>query len=150
MYRNRWLTGLVVIIAALWITDVFGASVHSAEFPSLVSVLKATDPMDFCGEAVPSERQEIQERYEKELLLALWDRPQVILWLKRSRRYFPHVEKMLKESEMPDDLKYVAIAESALRPRVRSKKGAVGFWQFIKDTGRKYGLVINKCGLQYG
>jgi hypothetical protein len=101
--------------------------------------------MDFCGEAVPLERQEIQERYEKELLLSLWDRPQVILWLKRSHRYFPHVEKMLKESEMPDDLKYVAIAESALRPRIRSKKGAVGFWQFIKDTGRKYGLVINEA-----
>ena len=144
MYRKRWLTGLILIIAILRVTDVFGASVQSAEFPSLISVLRAIDPMDFCGEAVPLERQEIQERYEKELLLSLWDRPQVILWLKRSRRYLPHVEKMLKENEMPDDLKYVAIAESALRPRVRSKKGAVGFWQFTKDTGRKCGLVINE------
>jgi membrane-bound lytic murein transglycosylase D len=145
MYRKRWLTGLILSIAALWVTDVFGASFQSAEPPSLISVLRAIDPMDFCGEAVPLERQEIQERYEKELLLSVWDRPQVILWLKRSHRYFPDVEKMLKENEMPDDLKYVAIAESALRPRVRSKKGAVGFWQFIKDTGRKYGLVINEA-----
>jgi membrane-bound lytic murein transglycosylase D len=144
MRRRRWLTGLILIIATLWVTDVFGASVQSAEFPSLVSVLRAIDPMDFCGEAVPLKRQEIQERYEKELLLSVWDRPQVILWLKRSRRYLPHVEKMLKENEMPDDLKYVAIAESALRPRVQSKKGAVGFWQFTKDTGRKCGLVINE------
>jgi membrane-bound lytic murein transglycosylase D len=144
MYRKRWLAGLILIIATLWVTDVIDASVQSAEFPSLISVLRAIDPMDFCGEAVPLERQEIQERYEKELLLSLWDRPQVILWLKRSRRYFPHVEKMLKENEMPDDLKYVAIAESALRPRVQSKKGAVGFWQFTKDSGRKYGLVINE------
>jgi membrane-bound lytic murein transglycosylase D len=145
MYQKRWLTGLILAIAALWVTDVFADSVQSAEFPSLVSVLRAIGPVDFCGEAVPLESQEIQERYEKELLLSVWDRPQVILWLKRSHRYFPHIEKMLKESEMPDDLKYVAIAESALRPRIRSKKGAVGFWQFIKDTGRKYGLVINQA-----
>jgi membrane-bound lytic murein transglycosylase D len=144
MCRKRWLTGLILIITILWVADVFGASVEPAEFPSLVSVLRAIDPMELCGEAVPLERQEIQERYEKELLLSLWDRPQVILWLKRSRRYLPHVEKMLKDNEMPDDLKYVAIAESALRPRVQSKKGAVGFWQFMKDTGRKYGLVINE------
>jgi hypothetical protein len=144
MYRKRWLAGLILIIGISWAADVLGASVQSAELPSLVSVLRAAGPMGFCGEAVPLETQEIQERYEKELLLSLWDRPQVILWLKRSHRYFPYVEKMLKESEMPDDLKYVAIAESALRPRIRSKKGAVGFWQFTKDTGRKHGLVINE------
>jgi hypothetical protein len=45
---------------------------------------------------------------------------------------------------MPDDLKYVAIAESALRPHAGSKKGAIGFWQFMKSTGQKYGLVINE------
>ena len=50
---------------------------------------------------------------------------------------------MLSKNGMPDDLKYVAIAESALRPHVRSKKGAVGFWQFVKYTGRKYGLTID-------
>ncbi len=81
---------------------------------------------------------------EKQLILSLWNRPQVMLWLKRSRRYLPHIEKMLRESDMPDDLKYVAIAESALRPHAGSRKGAIGFWQFISSTGRMYGLVINK------
>jgi hypothetical protein len=93
---------------------------------------------------VPIETQEIRERLEKELLLSLWDRPQVILWLKRSRRYLPHIEGMLKESRMPDDLKYLAVAEGALRPHAASKRGAVGFWQFTKYTGRKCGLVINE------
>jgi hypothetical protein len=50
---------------------------------------------------------------------------------------------MLSENEMPDDLKYVAIAESALRPHVGSSKGAIGFWQFLESTGQKYGLRIN-------
>jgi hypothetical protein len=145
VHQVRWLAGRILIVAVSLATSGCGAPLQCTEFPSLVSTLRAIGPVDFCGEAVPLERQEIQERYEKEVLLSLWDRPQVILWLKRSHRYFPDVERMLKESEMPDDLKYVAIAESALRPRVRSKKGAVGFWQFIKDTGRKYGLVINKA-----
>ena len=101
-------------------------------------------PIEFCGERVPIESQEVKERFEKELLLSLWDRPQVILWLKRSRRYMPAIEQMLKENGLPDDLKYVAVAESALLPHVRSGRGARGFWQFIAGTGRKYGLVINR------
>jgi hypothetical protein len=44
---------------------------------------------------------------------------------------------------MPDDLKYVAVVESALRPHAGSKKGAVGFWQFLPATGRKFGLTVN-------
>jgi hypothetical protein len=56
----------------------------------------------------------------------------------------PTIEQMLKENGLPEDLKYVAVAESALRPHVRSGRGARGFWQFIAGTGRKYGLVINR------
>lgn len=112
--------------------------------PSLISSLNLAMPHHFCGEPVPIDKTEIKERFEKEFLLALWDRPQVILWLKRSTRYLPYIEKMLKESGLPDDLKYVAVAESALRPHVRSRKGAVGFWQFMRHTGRKYGLAINR------
>jgi len=72
---------------------------------------------------VPIKIQKIKERLEKELLLALWDRPQVILWLKRSSRYLPIIKGMLKENKLPEDLKYIAIAESALRPHVSLKTG---------------------------
>ena len=122
----------------------YGEPLKPAHFPSLVSSLKITTPLEFCAERVPTEIQEIRERLEKELLLSLWDRPQIILWLKRSRRYLPDIEEMLRKSGMPEDLKYVAVAESALRPHAGSKKGAVGFWQFMQSTGRKYGLVINE------
>jgi len=125
------------------LSNVYGEEFKGAPFPSLISSLKLSHPLIFCGERVPIEIQEIRERFEKELLLTLWDRPQVILWLKRSSRYLPYIEKMLKESNVPDDLKCIAIAESALRPHVRSKKGAAGFWQFMRQTGRKYGLIIN-------
>ncbi len=116
----------------------------SADYPSLMSSLKIDDAHDFCDEEVPINNQEVRERFEKELLLSLWDRPQVILWLKRSHRYLPHIEKILQENGMPDDLKYIAVAESALRPHVGSKRGAIGFWQFTAATGRKYGLVVDE------
>lgn len=116
---------------------------ESSFIPSLISCLQIDEPLDFCGEKIPLDNPEIREGLEKEILLTVWNRPQVILWLKRSGRHFPHVEQMLKKHAMPDDLKYVAVVESALRPHVRSSKGALGFWQFIKPTGRRYGLAIN-------
>jgi membrane-bound lytic murein transglycosylase D len=112
--------------------------------PPLISSLRVSAPLSFCREKVPIDARDSKERLEKELLLTLWDRPQVILWLKRSRRYLPVIERLLHENTLPDDLKYLAIAESALRPHVSSKKGAIGFWQFIRDTGLKYGLTINE------
>ncbi len=111
---------------------------------SLIASLDLAVPHSFCGEPVPMDNREVKERFEKEILLSLWNRAQVVLWLKRSRRYLPYIEKMLKKNGLPDDLKYVAIAESALRPHAGSQKGAMGFWQFMRGTGRKYGLTINR------
>jgi membrane-bound lytic murein transglycosylase D len=92
---------------------------------------------------VPLDEADVRERMEKELLLSLWDRDQAVLWLKRSTRYFPLIEKMLAQAGMPDDLKYIALAESALRPHAGSSKGAIGFWQFLPETARRYGLLVN-------
>jgi hypothetical protein len=117
---------------------------QDARFPALEEALQITRAPDFCGEPVPIERRSVRESLEKELLITLWNRFQVILWLKRAHRYFPIIESMLQKAGLPDDLKYVAVIESSLLPHVGSPKGAVGFWQFIKSTGRKYGLTINE------
>jgi hypothetical protein len=134
---------LLVGIIAFTASNIHADQLEPAYFPSLLSSLKVDTALEFCGERVPIEVQEIRERLEKEILLTLWHRPQVILWLKRSNRYLPIIKEMLRDNKMPDDLKFVAIAESALRPHARSNKRAVGFWQFIKYTGKKYGLIIN-------
>ena len=139
----RWMKLSVLFVGFLLTAEVYGASFEHNDLISLVSSLKTIGPLELCGEAVPLEIQEVRERLEKEFLLSLWYRPQVILWLKRSQRYLPTIEVMLKKSMIPDDLKYVAIAESALRPHVSSSKGAMGFWQFMADTGRNYELNIN-------
>jgi membrane-bound lytic murein transglycosylase D len=114
----------------------------AACFPSLMDTIRFDRPLFFCGERVPIENDLVREKLEKEMLLAVWNRPQVILWLKRSGRYFPHIEKMLREAGAPDDLKYIAVVESGLRPHAGSYQGAVGFWQFMSLTGSKFGLTI--------
>ena len=114
-----------------------------SQIPSLISSIRINTPLDFCGEPVPIENQAVLERLEKEMLISLADRVQVILWLKRSNRYMPIIEESLKQNNMPLDLKYIAIIESALRPHAGSPKGAVGFWQFIKPTAQAYGLSVN-------
>jgi membrane-bound lytic murein transglycosylase D len=109
----------------------------------LIESIKINEPLTFCNELVPLSDTDIKERLEREMLLTLESSDNVILWLKRANRHFPHIEKVLKEKSLPDDLKYIAIAESALKPHAASNKGAVGFWQFIESTGIKYGMEIS-------
>src|SRR5262249_54388946 len=60
--------------------------------------------------------------------------------LQRSGRYLPLMRQILKDQGLPQDLVYVAMVESAFKSRAHSRKAAHGFWQFIEDTGRRYGL----------
>ncbi|MGZ6238200.1 MAG: lytic transglycosylase domain-containing protein, partial [Syntrophales bacterium] len=110
---------------------------------SMLKLMKTTGPLDFCGEPVPLDNPEVRERLEKEFLVTLWNRSQVILWMKRSGRYMPYIEEMLKQNNMPMDLKYLAIIESSLTFHLTSPKGARGSWQFMEATGKKYGLKID-------
>lgn len=115
-----------------------------ADTSFLMTLLRDVRPPSFCNEPVPARLPDIRERFEKELLLMADNRPQVILWLKRARRYFPQIEKILNANKLPLDFKYMAVVESALRPHARSNRAAVGFWQMLKHTGRKYGLRIDR------
>jgi len=60
-----------------------------------------------------------------------------------SEYYFPIFEQIFDKEGLPQELKYLALIESALNPRATSKVGAVGLWQFMYSTGRMYGLKIN-------
>lgn len=100
--------------------------------------------MTLCGERVPLQDRNIWENLDREFIVALDSHAQILLWMKRARRYFPHIEKRLKELNLPDDLKYVAITESSLRPHAVSSSGAAGVWQFIPSTGEKHGMRRNK------
>jgi hypothetical protein len=131
-------------MAGLFILSPVLAADRGRTIPPLLESLRLEQTLTFCGEAVPLEDPDVRERMEKEFLLSLWDRDQAVLWLKRSTRYLPVIEAMLSQSGLPDDLKYIALAESALRPHVGSPRGAIGFWQFLPETGRRYGLTVNE------
>jgi len=62
------------------------------------------------------------------------------LWLERSGRYIPFMKKILKDHDLPEDLVYLAMIESGFSPKAFSRARASGPWQFMKSTGRLYGL----------
>ena len=135
-----------VLATALWTAEAGAQAVRAApalDFSALIQAARIKGPLDFCGEPVPLEDPDVRERMEREVLGVLADPHQIILWIKRSRQYLTPIEETLRKHHLPDDLKYVAIAESALRPHAGSPKGAMGFWQFIESTGRKYGLRVD-------
>jgi hypothetical protein len=137
-------TGLSLAVFILGTGTVWAEVSHDRHLPALNDLLKVDDTLALFGEKVPLEIPQVRERFEKELLLAAWDRPQALLWLKRSTRYLPFVAAQLKARRLPADLRFLAVAESALRPHVGSPKGALGFWQLLPDTARRYGLTVDE------
>ena len=105
---------------------------------------KLPKEVTLCGERFRLEDRNVWENLDREFLVALDSEAQILLWMKRARRYFPYIEKKLKEMDLPDDLKYVTITESSLRPYAVSSSGAAGIWQFIPSTGEKYGMRRNR------
>lgn len=95
---------------------------------------------ELCGEPVPLDVPDVQERLDREFTIVVYSHAQVYLWLKRMERYFPWIEKQLARQNLPEDLKWVAVAESDLLYTSYSPAGAAGPWQFISSTGRRYGL----------
>lgn len=57
--------------------------------------------------------------------------------------YFPMFEQEMSNQKIPLEMKYLAIIESALNPKARSRAGATGLWQFMYATGKSYGLEVN-------
>ncbi|HDM75654.1 MAG TPA: LysM peptidoglycan-binding domain-containing protein [Deltaproteobacteria bacterium] len=114
------------------------------EHKHVVPFFPLPEEIELCGEPVPLQYRDVRERLEREFIISVYNHAQVYLWLKRKSRYFPHIDKRLKEEGLPDDLKYLAVAESDLMDYAYSPKGAAGHWQFIRSTGRRCGLSINK------
>jgi len=101
------------------------------------------DRIDFCGEAVPLYLYWVKESIDRELINQCYQHSRTLLTLKRSTRFLPIIEKILKKENVPDDLKYLCIAESNLENVVSPAK-ASGFWQFMEATGKSYGLEITE------
>ena len=109
---------------------------------NIFAIPKPTSQIDFCGERVPLENPDIWERFDKELLKNTYWQSNTLLLLKRSHKYFPIIEPILLEYEVPDDFKYLALIESGLE-NVISPAGATGFWQIMRETAKEFGMEFN-------
>lgn len=121
-----------------------GDEKNNDEFPQNYRIISPEVPKEiyFAGERVPLENFEVYERVDRELLVNTYWHSATILAMKRANRWFPIIEPILKRYNVPDDFKYLAVAESNL-DNVVSPAGATGYWQFMKAAAEKYGLEVN-------
>lgn len=142
------LLGVIALLLALnLVVLALRSSTSTAEEPTNPAVLSnfpLPGSLSLCHEPIPLENRKTLDMLDREFTIAVWDRAQVFMWLKRAGRYFPYIEEKLAEAGMPGDIKYVAVAESALITDIKSRKRAVGLWQFMSRTARRYGLRKNR------
>lgn len=115
---------------------------NSISYQRVNSVIKSK-AYSFAGEFVPTEDPEVLERLDREISSNVYWQGNTLQILKLSERFFPIIEPILRANGVPEDFKYLAVAESGLRDAV-SPANAVGKWQFLKGTAQGYGLVVNE------
>ncbi len=142
----------MVLLAGLWLCPggmATGPVVPLAPAPSGEVVhlpyFRAPESLYLCGQPVPLNDPAVREDLDRELTIVAWNRAQTTMWLKRAQRYLPQVEEKLRARLLPLDLKYVVIIESDLRPRAKSRAGALGLWQFMGPTAQGFQLKLNNA-----
>ena len=106
-----------------------------------IYALNIPSKMSFAGEEIPLHLIDVHEKLDRELLVNTYWQSNSLLFYKRTHRWFPIIEPILKKNGVPDDFKYLALIESGLT-NIVSPAGATGFWQIMKATGREGGLEI--------
>lgn len=146
-FKNIFLTiGTISLIGFLVLAfssqPVLENGYDSLENDYNVYALEIPKALDFSGEELPVDTPDIRERMDRELLVNTYWQSNGLLMFKRSHRYFPVIEPILKSYGIPDDFKFLALIESGLQ-NVTSSAGAKGFWQIMEATGKENGLEIN-------
>lgn len=143
---------IIVILYITFTSDVAGCSeVSNAKnskrdtglFRNPAYQIPLPEKIFFANEEVPINYFDVRESLDRELQLNTYWHSQTLLILKRANRFFPIIEPILKDKGVPDDFKFLAVAESALAQEISPSK-AVGFWQILEKTGKELGLEVNK------
>jgi len=149
---SYFLAGMLAIIGLLFVSTnlFFTHNTIAAEdgnsdglFPQEYKIISPKIPNNITifGEGVPLNNFEVYERVDREILVNTYWHSATILAIKRAARWFPVIEPILKQNNIPDDFKYLAVVESNLE-NVVSPAGATGYWQFIKSAAKQYGLEV--------
>jgi len=109
----------------------------------VIKPVKVPGVVYFADEMVPMQNFDTYESLDRELLVNTYWQSQTLIFLKRAHRFFPIIEPILKENGVPDDFKYLAVAESGLA-NVVSPSHAKGYWQFLKGTAQDFKLEVNE------
>ena len=152
MKNKKWWKFVLPIIIAIKVVVIVMAfsalksaeQTEPSEKETIFTSVKIPDNVSFAGEEMPLEQFDVKEALDRELLSNSYFHSQTIRYIKLVPRYFPVIEPILKEMGIPDDFKYLAVAESGFNPKAISPAGAVGFWQFLDVTAKEYGLEVNK------
>ncbi len=142
-----FVVGILFITTNLFFTHNTNTAVDSkpgGNFPQDYKIVSPhiPDSISIFNEKVPLENFEVYERVDREVLVNTYWHSATILAIKRAARWFPLIEPILKQNNIPDDVKYLAVVESNLE-NATSSAGAAGYWQFIKSAAAKYGLEVN-------
>lgn len=143
-----YVTGAVLFTTALFSIQGFtgkeGTPAIPSRMPSLNQSFNMPAQLEFAGEIVPIHNFDTRESLDKELLVNGYWHSRTLMVLKRSKRHFEVIEPILKKYGVPDDFKYLAMAESGLE-NVISPAKAVGVWQILESTAKEYGLEVNSA-----
>lgn len=129
-----------VVACAQTPSDTLGVSVHNGFAQVEVPPLPAK--LDFAGEPVPMQNQDTRESLMREMLTTFYMHSRTLQTILASKRYFAVIEPILAKYGVPDDFKYLCMAESGLNPEARSGAGAGGLWQLMPAYAKSAGLLV--------
>lgn len=108
-----------------------------------IFALNKPENISFAGESIDLNDPDIYEKLDREIHVNTYWQSNTILLIKRANKYFPIIEPILAKHGIPDDFKYLAVAESGLQ-NVTSPAGAKGIWQIMKGTAKEYKLEVSE------
>jgi membrane-bound lytic murein transglycosylase D len=145
MYRFYYF--LAIFILSVFVVSCNQKTEKKVE-QKIISELKGLpavpDEMTFAGEKIILKDWDIKERLDREILVNAYFQSATSQIIKRSHRWFPILDQLLKKENIHPDFKYLAVIESALVEQAASQVGAQGFWQFMPFTAKEFNLTINE------
>jgi membrane-bound lytic murein transglycosylase D len=137
------LIAICVIFCGLFINSApLKQQVHET-FHCYNTPVEIPESVEFAGEKVSLGNFDVREALDRELLVNSYFQSQTILYLKKARRYFQIIGPILKQNNIPDDFKYLCLAESGFQERITSPAGATGLWQLMKKAATENGLEVS-------
>lgn len=132
----------IAVFSSLILGEENTHTIESIYLDQKVYAVPLNRSFSFSGESVPDDNFDIKERLDREILVNAYSHATTLMNIKHSKRYFPIFERILSAYGVPDDFKYLAVAESNFRLGT-SSAGAKGLWQFMAATAKGYGLEIS-------